>query len=82
MKPQQSGPVRLCQLRQPGYPNIWDPWLSVPRLLVVWLYRCLFSMVIDEANTVPNRFSKPKLIVFLYDFNEFDTGWVLNSEPW
>jgi hypothetical protein len=26
----------------PAIPGTWDPWLSVPQLLVVWLYRFLF----------------------------------------
>jgi len=27
----------------PAIPEIWDPWLSAPRLLGVWLYR-LFKL--------------------------------------
>jgi len=32
----------------------WDPWLSVPRLLVVWLYRYFF---INESDLLKSNFN-------------------------
>jgi hypothetical protein len=40
MKPRQSGSLPV-NFGNPAIPTCWDPWLSVPRLLVVWLYRFL-----------------------------------------
>jgi hypothetical protein len=44
----------------------WDPWLSVPRLLVVWLYRGLVFLKNGKANLVPEGEICMKPIEFKY----------------
>jgi hypothetical protein len=58
--PQKEGPChywpRALQnsfcFGNPAIPAIWDPWLSVPRLLVVWLYRNLFINESDLLSAI------------------------------
>lgn len=39
----------------PAIPEIWDPWLSAPRLLEVWLYRLFnfeFKTILCNMNAI------------------------------
>jgi hypothetical protein len=39
----------------PAIPEIWDPWLSAPRLLEVWLYRLSkFKSINNYAIKMPS----------------------------
>ena len=51
----------------------WDPWLSVPRLLVVWLYRQYVNFVfllLFTANIMPRRNLSINLLISKKLFGE------------